>query len=169
MQFEIKYNKQKANEYNDPDKIVRNLLGSLEKYDFRDDLLDLEIQAFNWDCLKLVNNINPNIRTSYLLDINLLDIENLNISKDISQNISKIKLEEILKIIANNNGYIFGPEESMVTKDLVDLAKNYDLDVIPWFSSSFNSSCDMSAHMYQKTRAKELGKCGVRGVISDWF
>ena len=153
LQFEIKYNQNKQSEYNFPDKIVMNLLKTLEKYDFRDDLLDLEIQAFHWDCLKLVNDINPNIRTSYLMD---------------KENSKIFQIEESLKIIAHNNGYIWGPEESMVTKELVKRAKNYDLDVIPWFSSTFNSTCDISAEMYQKSRLKELDSYGVKGVILDW-
>ena len=69
---------------------------------------------------------------------------------------------EQFNFIKDNGGSIWGPEVSLVNYDIVKIANDFELDIVPWFGSNYGE-------LEQKKIAKEFSSYGIKGIISDWF
>lgn len=162
FQIEMKTNPLYPEDTVSPDVFAQKIYGILKKKNIVE---SAEVQSFDWRCLYALQNLDYRVRTAYLT------------SRERAQEFtSKDKLvrtrwtggKDIVNyndctpcMIAALGGKIWGPEDSEVTKESIDMAHKFGLKVAVW------SSPERAGTTFDEKRNKDLIAWGVDGIISD--
>jgi glycerophosphoryl diester phosphodiesterase len=142
-------------------------------YDFinQNQLLDrVKIQAFDWRILYILNQLNPQIKTAYLISYDFFDNwrkwyhNNTPIFHVLNDSMSLHPHNSMLNVIAaikNLGGYSFEPEDNELTQEQLNYAHSVGLKVYVWPWPE-HSGWVVNSKLLQK-----LINFGVDGIITD--
>ena len=111
-----------------------------------------EIQAFDWDILLRLQNLNANINTAYLID-------RLNLSYYQTQ--SHKFNNSILYMIKSLGGRCYEPQDILLTKQDIDIAHDYGLKVVSW------SNPENNGIVFNELLIKQFINWDIDGIITD--
>lgn len=174
LQLEVKYDPSNPDLTHPKDKIIKNLIEVLQTHGFINDYL--EIQAFDWSVLQLIQSYNLKVRTAYLTDNAMFEKmqspDNAIAGLFTAGLLLKDFQGSICQMIAYLGGKIWGPEVDQITEESIKDAKENRLDLIPWFDhySKFKAeSCyEYNAKESESIALNNFKDKGVHGLIMDW-
>jgi glycerophosphoryl diester phosphodiesterase len=140
FQIEIKNDPAHPDWTYSPNEIAKNLIKIIDEEKIAD---RTEVQAFDWQCLEVLQQLAPYITTAYLTDRatpHLFDVP--------------IKIYEL-------GGKLWDPQDTELTQAKLDEAHRLGLKVVTW------SYPEESGKVHDEAMVKKLIKMGVDGIITD--
>jgi glycerophosphoryl diester phosphodiesterase len=95
-----------------------------------------DLQAFDWRVLQLIQKLNPNLATAYLVEADSMKLLTNKDPKVAGLWTAGFLLKDydnsLPKMVAKLGGKVWGPESKMLTQENVTEAHQYGLRVVPW-------------------------------------
>lgn len=162
IQIEIKYYPKQPGQSFSPDKIVNELAKIIRQENIVD---RVEVQAFDWSCLQMLKQINPNIKVSYLTRPDITEkiksTDPVNAKLYTGGYLLSNYDNSIPKMILALGGNIWGPRDVEVTKELVQECHDLGLRVVTW------SLVEKLGEQFVSEMIDHLIDCKVDGIITD--
>lgn len=162
FQIEIKDDPAHPETGHPPDELALAVARILQKKNI---VSRTEVQAFNWQCLLALQQIDPRIATAFLTDSSsekqMRDPDELTAGVWTGGHLLRDYDFSTVKMIHSLNGQIWGPEDIEVTEDNLNAAHEQGLRVVAW-SIPKGPKMDVDLPLIKK-----LIDMGIDGIITD--